>query len=191
MSKKSPKFLDMSDGTLEGGESVEQTSAPVYEIERIKSPFLQMTIIVLGVFMAILDTSVVNVAIPKMEAALNATTDQIQWVVTAYMLVLGVVVPISGWLTDKFGPKKLFLFALTTFTIGSALCGAAWNLSSMIIFRILQALGGSLMQPVAMSMIFRIFPPDRRGMVMGVFGIAMMMAPAFGPALSGYLVDLN
>ncbi|WP_217269716.1 DHA2 family efflux MFS transporter permease subunit [Neobacillus endophyticus] len=161
----------------------------IYEINRIKSPALQMTILILGVFMAILDTSVVNVAIPKMETALNATTDQIQWVVTGYMLVLGMLIPISGWLTDKFGAKKLFLFALATFTIGSALCGVAWNLGSIIIFRIIQALGGALMQPVAMSMIFRIYPPERRGTVMGIFGIAMMAAPAFGPALSGYLVD--
>jgi EmrB/QacA subfamily drug resistance transporter len=148
-----------------------------------------MTIIILGVFMAILDTSVVNVAVPKMETALDASTDQIQWVVTAYMLVLGMLIPISGWLTDKFGAKKVFLFALTTFTIGSALCGISWDLASIITFRILQALGGALMQPVAMAMIFRIFPPNRRGTVMGIFGIAMMAAPAFGPALSGYLVD--
>ena len=161
----------------------------LYEIDRIKSPALQMTIIILGVFMAILDTSVVNVAIPKMETALNASTDQIQWVVTGYMLVLGMLIPISGWLTDKFGAKKLFLFALATFTIGSALCGLAWNLETIIIFRIVQALGGALMQPVAMSMIFRIYPPERRGTVMGIFGIAMMAAPAFGPALSGYLVE--
>ncbi|OIK15572.1 hypothetical protein BIV60_09095 [Bacillus sp. MUM 116] len=148
-----------------------------------------MTIIILGVFMAILDTSVVNVAIPKMETALNASTDQIQWVVTGYMLVLGMLIPISGWLTDKYGAKKLFLFSLATFTIGSALCGVAWNLETIIIFRIVQALGGALMQPVAMSMIFRIYPPERRGTVMGIFGIAMMAAPAFGPALSGYLVE--
>lgn len=105
------------------------------------------------------------------------------------MLVLGMLIPISGWLTDKFGAKKLFLFALTTSTIGSALCGVAWNLDSIIIFRVVQALGGALMQPVAMAMIFRIYPPERRGTVMGLFGIAMMAAPAFGPALSGYLVE--
>ncbi|MDQ0200086.1 DHA2 family efflux MFS transporter permease subunit [Neobacillus ginsengisoli] len=166
-----------------------QTPDSIYELERIKSPAIQMTLIILGVFMAILDTSVVNVAIPKMETALNASTDQIQWVVTAYMLVLGMLIPISGWLTDKFGAKKLFLFALITFTIGSALCGVAWNLDSIILFRIVQAIGGALMQPVAMAMIFRIYPPERRGTVMGLFGIAMMAAPAFGPALSGYLVE--
>ncbi|MDP4156777.1 MAG: DHA2 family efflux MFS transporter permease subunit, partial [Bacillota bacterium] len=168
---------------------MEQSAGPIYEIDRIKSPALQMTILILGVFMAILDTSVVNVAIPKMETALNASTDQIQWVVTGYMLVLGMLIPISGWLTDKFGGKKLFLFALTIFTIGSALCGIAWNLETIIICRIVQAIGGALMQPVAMAMIFRIYPPERRGTVMGVFGIAMMAAPAFGPALSGYLVE--
>lgn len=170
-------------------EGKKQSEGSLYEIDRIKSPALQMTIIILGVFMAILDTSVVNVAIPKMETALNASTDQIQWVITGYMLVLGMLIPISGWLTDKFGAKKLFLFALATFTIGSALCGVAWNLESIIIFRIVQAIGGALMQPVAMSMIFRIYPPERRGTVMGLFGIAMMAAPAFGPALSGYLVE--
>lgn len=174
---------------LKVDEHKEQSLGSVYEIDRIKSPVLQMTIIILGVFMAILDTSVVNVAIPKMETALNASTDQIQWVVTGYMLVLGMLIPISGWLTDKFGAKKLFLFSLTTFTIGSALCGAAWNLESIILFRVVQALGGALMQPVAMSMIFRMYPPERRGTVMGIFGIAMMAAPAFGPALSGYLVE--
>ena len=183
---------DARENSTQPEQKVELKSPPaesLYEIDRIKSPALQMTIIILGVFMAILDTSVVNVAIPKMETALNASTDQIQWVVTGYMLVLGMLIPISGWLTDKFGAKKLFLFSLATFTIGSALCGVAWNLETIILFRIVQALGGALMQPVAMSMIFRIYPPERRGTVMGIFGIAMMAAPAFGPALSGYLVE--
>lgn len=148
-----------------------------------------MTIIILGVFMAILDTSIVNVAIPTMENDLNATTDQIQWVLTAYMLTLGVLIPFSGWLTDKFGARNLFLFALSVFTVGSALCGMSWNLSSIVFFRIVQGIGGAFMQPVAMSMIYRIFPPDRRGMIMGIFGIAMMVAPATGPVLSGYFVD--
>lgn len=160
-----------------------------YEISHIKSPWLQVFIIVLGVFMAVLDTSVVNVAIPTMETAFNATTSQIQWVLTGYMLMMGVMVPISGWLTDRFGAKHLFLFALAVFTLGSALCGMSWSTGSIIIFRLIQAIGGGLMMPVAQAMIFRIFPPDRRGSVMGVFGIAIMVAPAVGPTLSGYLVQ--
>ncbi|MCF8567864.1 DHA2 family efflux MFS transporter permease subunit [Alicyclobacillus tolerans] len=160
-----------------------------YEIHRIKAPALQMIIILAGAFMAVLDTSVVNVAIPKLETDLSASTDQIQWVLTGYMLVQGIVVPISGWLTDRFGAKRLFIFSLITFTAGSALCGMAWNLDSMIFFRILQAAGGGFMMPVANAMIFRIFPPDRRGTIMGIFGITIMAAPAFGPALGGYFVQ--
>lgn len=160
-----------------------------YEIHRIKAPALQMAIIMAGVFMAVLDTSVVNVAIPKLETDLSASTDQIQWVLTGYMLVQGIVVPVSGWLTDRFGAKRLFIFSLITFTLGSALCGMSWNLDSMIMFRILQAAGGGFMMPVANAMIFRIFPPERRGTIMGIFGITIMAAPAFGPALGGYFVQ--
>lgn len=159
------------------------------ESKPIQAPYLQLAILIMGVFMAVLDTSVVNVAIPKMESVFNATTDQIQWVLTGYMLTIGVLIPISGWLTDRFGAKHLFLFSLATFTIGSALCGAAWSNSSMIVFRIIQALGGGFMMPVAQAMLFRMFPPEKRGVIMGTFGIAIMAAPAFGPALSGYLVE--
>lgn len=160
-----------------------------YELDRMRAPYLQLGIIILGVFMAVLDMSVVNVAIPNMETELGASTDQIQWVLTGYMLTIGVLVPISGWMTDRFGPKKLFIFSLVVFTLGSALCGMSWNLTTIVLFRIVQALGGGFMMPVAMSMTYRIFPPDRRGLVMGVFGIAIMAAPAFGPVLSGYLVQ--
>lgn len=168
---------------------MESSTQHQYEIHRIASPVLQLVIIILGVFMAILDTSIVNVAIPTMENELNASTAQIQWVLTAYMLTLGVLIPASGWLTDRFGARKLFLMSLLIFTIGSALCGMSWNLSSIIFFRIIQGIGGAFMQPVAMTMIFRIFPPERRGLIMGLLGIAMMVAPATGPVLSGYFVD--
>ncbi len=160
-----------------------------YEIDKLKSPYIQLFIILSGAFMAVLDTSVVNVAIPTMETELNASTDQIQWIITGYLLTTGVLIPISGWLMDKFGAKRLFIFSLISFTIGSILCGMAWNLDTEIIFRILQALGGGFMMPVAMAMIYRIFPPERRGFVMGLFGIVIMAAPAFGPVLSGYFVE--
>ncbi len=160
-----------------------------YEFQRIKAPGLQMAIIMMGAFMAMLDTSVVNVAIPKLEVVLNANTDRIQWVLTGYILVSGVVIPISGWLTDRFGAKRLFIYALTIFTFSSALCGIAWNLDSMIIFRILQAAGGGLLMPLANAMVFRIFPPNRRGTIMGIFGLTMMTAPALGPTLGGYFVQ--
>lgn len=159
--------------------------------EQVKAPYVTLAIVIMGVFMSILDTSVVNIAIPTMQSAFNASTNQIQWVLTGYMLTLGVLIPISGWMTDKFGAKHLFLASLLVFTIGSALCGMAWNTSSIIVFRIVQALGGGFMMPVAQAVIFRMFPPERRGFVMGLFGISIMAAPAFGPALSGYIVEYS
>ncbi|GEO24716.1 MFS transporter [Alicyclobacillus acidoterrestris] len=158
---------------------------------QVKAPYLQLFIVLMGSFMAILDTSVVNVAIPKMEVALNANTTSIQWVLTGYMLVTGIIVPTSGWLIDKFGPKKVLIAALIVFTIASALCGMSWNLSSIIFFRILQAAGGGLLQPLAQTIIYRVFPRERIGGVMGLFGVTIMAAPAFGPLLSGYFVEYS
>ncbi|MCY0865751.1 MAG: DHA2 family efflux MFS transporter permease subunit, partial [Sulfobacillus sp.] len=160
-----------------------------YAIHHIQSPYVQLFIILLASFMAILDTSVVQVAIPTMEAALSASTDQIQWVLTGYLLVIGVMIPITGWLIDRFGAKNMFVVAVLVFTVGSALCGAAWNLPSIIVFRILQGIGAGIMTPLATAMIFMIFPPDKRGTAMGLFGIVIMAAPAFGPLLSGWLVQ--
>lgn len=165
----------------------DKASSTPYEV--VDKPYVQLFIILMGVFMAVLDTSVVNVAIPKMEVALNANTTGIQWVLTGYMLVLGIIIPTSGWLTDKVGPKKLFLFAIIIFTSASFLCGMAWNLPSIIFFRVLQGIGGGLVQPVAQTIIYRIFPREKMGGVMGLFGITIMAAPAFGPLLSGYFVD--
>ncbi|WP_206918347.1 DHA2 family efflux MFS transporter permease subunit [Alicyclobacillus suci] len=157
--------------------------------EEIKFPYLQLAILIIGTFMAVLDNSIVNVAIPKMETALNSNTNQIQWVITAYMLVSGITIPMTSWLSDKFGSKQLFTYSLIFFTIGSTLCGMAWNLPSMILFRIIQALGGGFLMPLANTLLYKIFPPEKRGGVMGIFGLAVMLAPAFGPLLSGYFVQ--
>ncbi|RIV17138.1 DHA2 family efflux MFS transporter permease subunit [Alicyclobacillaceae bacterium I2511] len=153
------------------------------------SPYIQLLIIVLGVFMSVLDSSIVNVALPKMEAVFGASTSQIEWVLTGYTVTYGVVVPLSGWLSEMLGPKKLFMYALWVFTVGSIVCGAAWNLNIMISARVFQALGGGFLMPVGMGMVFRLFPPERRGVAMGIFGIGMVAAPAFGPVLSGYFVE--
>lgn len=148
-----------------------------------------MLAIVLGVFMAILDNTVVNVAIPKMMSVFNTTQSQIQWVITAYMLVIGMLTPVSGYLGDRFGQKNVYLFALLFFTIGSALCGLAWNSDVLIMFRIFQAIGGAMLMPTSMTILFSLAPPERRGAVMGIWGIALMFAPALGPTLSGYFVE--
>ncbi|MCY0874878.1 MAG: DHA2 family efflux MFS transporter permease subunit [Firmicutes bacterium] len=157
--------------------------------ERFGISFIALISVVLGVFMAILDSTVVNVAIPKMMSVFAATQNDIEWVLTAYLLVTGMLTPISGYLGDRFGQKRIYMIALAIFTIGSALCGLSWSTSSIIIFRVIQAVGGAMLMPVSMTILFSMSKPERRGTIMGIWGIALMFAPALGPTLSGYLVE--
>ncbi|MGE5416065.1 MAG: DHA2 family efflux MFS transporter permease subunit [Acidobacteriota bacterium] len=148
-----------------------------------------LLVIILGTFMAILDSSIVNVALPKLMSIFNSSPDDIEWILTAYMLTMGVVMPLTGFLGDTFGYKRVYIFALMCFVAGSALCGMSWSVNSMIVARIIQALGGGIMQPLGMAIIYQSFPRSKMGMVLGFWGIAAMAAPAIGPTLGGYLVD--
>ncbi|MCY0863747.1 MAG: DHA2 family efflux MFS transporter permease subunit [Sulfobacillus sp.] len=150
---------------------------------------ITLFVLIVGAFMSILDTSIVNIAIPKLESVFSVTTDQVQWVVTIYLLALGVVVPASSYLGDRFGYHRVYIFSLVLFTIGSALSGLSWNLTALIVFRVIQAIGGGLIMPVTMAMIYRIVPRDRIGTAMGFWGLALIVAPAIGPTLGGYLVE--
>ena len=156
---------------------------------RISEKRLALAVLVLGTFMAILDTSIVNIAIPKMMAVFNVGTDQIEWVLTSYMLTMAVVIPLTGFLGERFGLKRMYIFALATFTLGSLLCGLSWSLPTMIIARIIQAVGGGMIMPISMTLIYRIVPRHKIGLAMGFWGIAAMAAPAIGPTLGGYLID--
>lgn len=146
-------------------------------------------VIIIGTFMAILDGSIVNVALPRMMAIFGASADSAEWILTAYMLTLGVVMPLSGFLGDTFGYKRIYFLALAFFIFGSALCGMAWSANSMVLARVIQALGGGLLQPIGMAMIYKSCPRSKIGMVLGIWGISAMTAPAVGPTLGGYLVD--
>jgi EmrB/QacA subfamily drug resistance transporter len=151
--------------------------------------WLALMTIVLGAFMAVLDSSLVNVALPKIQAVLGSTTDTIEWVLTGYMLASAVVIPMSGFLGDKFGYKTMFTVALSGFTISSLLCGIAWSDMSLIFFRIVQGLSGGFIMPLSMALIYSIFPLEKIGLALGIWGIAAMAAPAIGPTLSGYIVE--
>ncbi len=148
-----------------------------------------LIVLSIGTFMAVLDTSIINIAVPKMMAVFGSSLDTIQWVLSAYTLTLGVIVIPTAYLLDTLGNKRVFIFALVAFTLGSFLCGLAWSDSTMIAFRILQAVGGGLIMPVAMTMIMQIFSPEERGMAMGFWGIAALAAPAIGPTLGGYIIQ--
>src|SRR5215211_2800923 len=139
--------------------------------------------------MDLLDTTVVNVALPTLGEEFDASNTTLEWVVTGYLLSLAVWIPASGWLGDRFGTKKLFLLALFLFTAGSALCGEAWSIESLIAFRVIQGIGGGMLTPVGTAMLFRAFTPRERAQAAAVLTIPIAVAPTIGPILGGFLVD--
>ena len=143
----------------------------------------------IGGFMSVLDSSIINVAIPGMMQSFNVSANEMDLVVTIYMLVLGVVIPFNGWLGNRYGYKQLYITALVLFTLGSTLCAISWSVPALIISRIIQALGGGVLMPVMMTMIKKLVPKGSFGTAMGLVGIAMLLAPALGPTLGGYLVE--
>ncbi|MGH3782980.1 MAG: DHA2 family efflux MFS transporter permease subunit [Pseudonocardiaceae bacterium] len=150
---------------------------------------LSLAVLVAGMFMSVLDTNIVNVAIPTIQSEFGGTTDEVQWVVTGYTLMLGVVVPATAWLGDRFGLTRVYNLGLLAFAAGSALCGLAWDLNSLVIFRIVQAIPGGILPVVTMSILLRIVPRERLGAAMGLYGLGVVFAPAVGPTLGGYLVE--
>ncbi len=145
-------------------------------------------VIILGVFMSILDQTIVNIAIPRLQTAFGADIHSVQWVLTGYILAQGVATPLAAYFSDTLGIKRFYIFSLAAFTVGSALCGIAWSLPVLIVFRIVQGLGGAALFPLSITLLFRAFPPAERGMAMGAFGVPALLAPAIGPTLGGYLV---
>jgi EmrB/QacA subfamily drug resistance transporter len=145
-------------------------------------------VIILGVFMSILDQTIVNIAIPRLQTAFGADIHSVQWVLTAYILAQGVATPTAAFFADTLGIKRFYIISLVAFTAGSALCGIAWSLPILITFRVLQGLGGAALFPLSITLLFREFPPQERGMAMGFFGVPALLAPALGPTLGGYLV---
>jgi EmrB/QacA subfamily drug resistance transporter len=144
-------------------------------------------VVSLGLFMAILDNTIVSVTLPQMQRAFNTDFETITWVATAYFLAQAAVIPIVGYLSDRVGSKLVFLIALGLFTLGSGLCAIAPTQETLIAFRIFQGIGGGALMPTAFAIVYRIFPATERGPVTAVIGIPIMMAPAFGPTIGGYL----
>ncbi len=148
-----------------------------------------LLVLIVGMFMTVLDTSIINVAIPTIQTEFGGSTSDIAWISTAYALVLGVVVPTTAWLGDRFGLGRLYMICLIGFAVGSALCGLSWSLDSLIAFRVIQAIPGGVLPAITMTMVYRIVPPGKIGSAMGMYGIGVITAPALGPTLGGYLVE--
>jgi EmrB/QacA subfamily drug resistance transporter len=150
---------------------------------------LVLLVIITALSMDLLDMTIVNVAIPKLMAVFTVDINRAQWVATAYMMSVGIIIPITAYLADTFGMKRIFIASMVFFAVGSLLCGLAWSLDSLIVFRIIQGMGGGMIMPLAIAVIYKIFSEEERGLAMGIMGLPLLVAPAVGPVLGGYLVE--
>lgn len=144
---------------------------------------------VLGAIMAILDTTVVSVALTNFQEVFNASAATVAWTMTGYTLALATVIPLTGWAADRFGTKRLYLASIFLFLVGSVLCGLSWSITSLIVFRVVQGLGGGMLMPLGMTIMTRAAGPARVGRVMAVLGIPMLLGPIGGPILGGWLIQ--
>lgn len=148
-----------------------------------------LAIVMIGSFMGVLDNSIVNVALPHFMVAFGANTEEVEWIVTAYMLAFAILMPLAVWLRNLVGLKVAFLLELALFVVGSFLCSLSWSLDSLIVFRLIQAIGAGDIMPTGMTMISEVFPKEERGFALGMWGMGITVAPAIGPTLGGYLLD--
>jgi EmrB/QacA subfamily drug resistance transporter len=154
-----------------------------------RATMITAAVVLLGAIMSILDTTVINVAIDRLAIDFEASLTTIQWVVTGYTLALAAVIPLTGWAADRFGTKRIYIWSLVLFMLGSILCAAAWSAESLIGFRVLQGIGGGMIMPAVMTIMTKKAGPHRMGRVMGILGVPMLVAPILGPILGGWLVD--
>src|SRR4051794_36780055 len=153
------------------------------------NPWLVAFAVMFGTFMEVLDTTVVNVALPHIAGSMSATVEEATWSLTSYLVANAIILPMTGWLATVFGRKRLVQGAVIGFTVSSMLCGFAPNLFSLIIFRIIQGATGGTMQPLSQAIMLEAFAPKDRGKAMGFWGLGIVVAPMLGPVLGGWLTD--
>jgi EmrB/QacA subfamily drug resistance transporter len=164
-------------------------AAPGADEKLDREVYVVAAVVIVGVIMSVLDMTIVNVALETLSRELNSGLDTIQWVSTAYLLAVAIVIPLTGWATERWGSKQVWMTCVALFGIGSALCGLAWSAESLIFFRVLQGLGGGMIMPVGMSVMAQTAGPARIGRVMSVVGVPMLLGPILGPVLGGLIVD--
>ena len=163
------------------------TGAP----EKLDGALLKIAgVVVLGAIMSILDVTVVSVALRTFTDVFDTTLANAAWTMTGYTLALATVIPLTGWAADRFGTKRLYITALVLFVLGSVLCSFAWDITSLVVFRVLQGLGGGMLMPLGMTIMTRAAGPERIGRVMAVLGVPMLIGPIAGPILGGWLIDV-
>ncbi|ASS67358.1 MULTISPECIES: MDR family MFS transporter [unclassified Paenibacillus] len=145
--------------------------------------------VALGMFLVMLDGTIMNVAVPRLVEHFRSDLKTIQWAITAYTLALSAVIPLAGWFSDRFTAKRTFLFSIVFFLLGSLLCSFAGTPGQLVLFRVIQGLGGGMVAPIGMALSFQAAPPEKRGSIMGILGLPMLVAPILGPLLSGYFIE--
>ncbi|MBV8340361.1 MAG: MFS transporter, partial [Candidatus Eremiobacteraeota bacterium] len=145
--------------------------------------------VMLAALIAVLDASIVNVAIPNMQSSFGVGVDEIDWVITGYLISNVIIIPTTGWMSSTFGLKRYFAISQIVFVIASVLCGLSWNLPSLVFFRVLQGIGGGAILPVALTIMLEAFPPQELPMASALFGVGAVLGPAIGPTLGGWLTD--
>src|SRR3954471_22158331 len=153
------------------------------------NPWVIAVVVALATFMEVLDTTIANVALPYIAGGLGVSEDEASWVVTTYLVANAIILTASAFLEKMLGRKRFFLICLVLFTANSVLCGIAWNLQLLLLFRIMQGLAGGGMAPVASSILVDAFPPEKRGQAFALYGVAVAVAPVVGPTLGGWLSD--
>lgn len=164
---------------------VQNNDEPLDKVNRLLLTFFIMT----AAIMQTIDSTIANVALPRMQGSLSATQDQIAWVLTSYIVAAAIMTPLTGWLAGRFGRKNVFLISVAGFTVTSALCGIATNLSEIVIFRLIQGISGAALIPLSQAILFDINPPEKHGKAMALWGIGVTMGPILGPVLGGWLTE--
>jgi DHA2 family multidrug resistance protein len=165
--------------------------SPTHEVHEFSSTrkWIIAFSVMLGTVLEVLDSSIVNVSLPHMQGSFSASVDEIAWVVTSYLVAAGIMIPMTGWIAERFGRKRYFVASITMFIVSSALCGVAQSLNQIVFFRLMQGAAGAAMMPLSQAILMETFPPREQAMAMAVWGIGMMVAPIMGPTIGGYITD--
>jgi DHA2 family multidrug resistance protein len=166
-----------------------QASAEQFEHGPATYKWLVAVAVMLGTTLEVLDTSIVNVALPHMQGTFSASVDEIAWVLTSYLVANGIMIPMTGWISARFGRKRYFLTSVAVFVGASALCGAARSLDQMVLFRLIQGAAGAAMVPSSQAILMETFPPNEQQLAMATWGMGLMVAPIMGPTLGGWITD--
>jgi DHA2 family multidrug resistance protein len=143
--------------------------------------------VMLGATLEVLDTSIVNVSLPHMQGSFSAGRDEVTWILTSYIVANGIMIPLTGWISARFGRKRYFLFSVVVFVVASGLCGAATSLTQIVVFRLLQGAAGAAMIPSSQAIMMESFPPEEQGLAMSVWGMGLLTSPMLGPTLGGWI----